>query len=126
MQAGPRPQRATIFWSLVLLAVAFSGCSASPVSRQATPTPTFSILTPIPTDPSSVGVHPPPFSGALAAPPTDCPTAPPLQKMTRDNFGGGFRGTTTFYGVSPVWGWPATAGATIHFHQFIGTPAGRI
>src|SRR5262249_865500 len=76
--------------------------------------------TPIPTDPSSVGVQPPPFSGQLAGPPTDCPTAPALQEMTRVDFGGGFHGTTTFYGVSPVWGWPAVAGATIHFQTFIG------
>ncbi len=120
MQVGPRPHCAAVLWSLVLLALACSGCSASPVTSQATPTLAIPTLTPIPTDPSSDGIHPPPFSGSLAAPPTDCPTAPPLQKMTRENFGGGFYGTITFYGVAPVWGWPAAAGATIHFQQFIG------
>ena len=121
MQARPQSYRAAMFWSLlILLAVACSGCSTTPTTHQTTPTPPMPTLTPIPTDPSSLAVRPPPFSGALADPPTDCPTAPVLQSISGTNFGGGFYGAYTFYGATPVWGWPGEAGATIHFQDFIG------
>src|SRR5262249_20199905 len=40
------------------------------------------------------------------------------QTMSQDNFGGGFSGMVIALGVSPIWGWPSAAGATIHFEQF--------
>jgi hypothetical protein len=98
--------------SLLALLSFLVGCGSGQVTQQATPTrgvaatlapsPTSGVIG-SPTATPNRGLRPPALKGPLGPAPTDCPASPALQTFTMQNFGGGFSGTFTALGASPVW-----------------------
>jgi hypothetical protein len=83
--------------ALLLLAALVILASCGPARTSATPTATPTVA---PTATPAPG--PTPVTTLLDPPPTNCPSAPPLQILTFTHFGG-FSGSVTLHGDPPVW-----------------------
>jgi hypothetical protein len=92
----------------IVVAIALAGCAPAPTGVASATVVEISRPTPsLLPEPTSIGLAPvptlPPVVGSLAPAPADCsPTGPP-DRMTLQEFGGGFSDGTTVVGHAPVW-----------------------
>lgn len=111
---GSRSVRLVLLCSALLLLM---GCVPGRASSTATVAPTAT-LTPTP----ALEALPTPVTTLLDPPPTNCPASPPPHTLTFPQGFGGFSGSVTFYGSSPVWIADSISWGVLHLNALGYTP----